>query len=134
MLGKVDTYVAGAKPIPGRIIGHNRLDLDYVLTDCRPDYAELAYAPAELDRIERLTSLSRRAWRYCEDLALHPVFRDRYARQPLRDDRGRFALFYTRSPCQSLVWTVPQALYENLPPEHEYGEKDDGLVVKGMGR
>ncbi len=135
MLGKVDPHIARAEPISGRIIGHNKLDLDYVLVNRQPDYVEMEYAPGELGNIERLTSLSRSsAWGYWEDLALHPVFRDRYAYQPLCDDKGRFALFYTRSPCQSLVWTVPQALYENLPPEHEYGGNDDGLVVKGVGR
>jgi arabinofuranosyltransferase len=135
MLGKVDPHIARAKPLPGRIIGHNKLDFDYVLIDRQPDYIEMEYAPGELDNIERLTSLSRSsAWGYWEDLALHPVFRERYAHQPLGDDQGRFALFYTRSPCQSLVWTVPQALYENLPPEHEYGGKDNGLVVRGVGR
>jgi hypothetical protein len=135
MLGKVDPHIARAKPIPGRIIGHNKLDFDYVLVNRQPDYVEMEYAPGELDNIERLTSLSRNSvWGYWEDLALHPVFRDRYAYQPLCDDRGRFALFYTRSPCESLVWTVPQALYENLPPEHEYGGNDEGLVVKGGGR
>ncbi len=135
MLGKVDPHVARAKPIPGRIIGHNKLDLDYVLSNRQPDYVEMEYAPGELDNIKRLTSLSRSStWGYWEDLALHPVFRDRYAHQPLCDDKGRFALFYTRSSCQGLVWTVPQALYENLPPEHEYGGDDDRLVVKGVGR
>ncbi len=135
MLGKVDPHIARAKPIPGRIIGHNKLDFDYVLVNRQPDYIEMEYAPGELDNIQRLTALSRSsAWGYWEDLALHPVFRDRYAHQPLCDDKGRFALFYTRSPCQSLVWTVPQALYENLPPEHEYEGNDDGLVVKGAGR
>jgi hypothetical protein len=135
MLGKVDPHIARAKPISGRIIGHNKLDFDYVLTNRQPDYIEMEYAPRELDNIKRLTSLSRSsAWGYWEDLALHPVFRDRYAHQPLCNGKGRFALFYTRSACQSLVWTVPQALYENLPPEHEYGGNDEGLVVKGVGR
>ena len=135
MLGKVDRHIARTRPIPGRVIGHNKLDFDYALTGRRPDYIEMEYAPGELHNIERLTSLSRSsAWGYWEDLALHPVFRDRYAHQPLCDDKGRFALFYTRSACQSLVWTVPQALYENLPPGHEYGRNDKGLVVKGAGR
>jgi hypothetical protein len=135
LLGKVDPHIAKVKPIPGRVIGHNKLDFDYALSKRQPDYIEMEYAPGELDNIERLTSLSRSSvWGYWEDLALHPVFRERYAHQPLQDDKGRFALFYTRSSCQSLVWTVPQALYENLPPEHEYGEKDDDLVVKGEGR
>jgi len=135
MLGKVDPHIARVKPIPGRIIGHNKLDFDYVLVSRQPDYIEMEYAPGELGNVERLTSRSRRsAWGYWEDLALHPVFRERYAHQPLCNDKGRFALFYTRSPCQSLVWTVPQALYENLPPEHEYGGNDEGLVVKGIGR
>ncbi len=95
----------------------------------------MEYTPRELDNTRRLMSLSRSSrWGYWEDLALHPVFRAWYAHQPLCDDEGRFALFYSRSPGQSLVWTVPQVLYETLPPEHECGEKDDGLVVKGMGR
>jgi hypothetical protein len=135
MLGKVDPHIARVKPIPGRIIGHNKLDLDYVLSSRQPDYVEMEYAPGELGNVERLTSRSRSsAWGYWEDLALHPVFRDRYVHQPLCNNEGRFALFYTRSPCQSLVWAVPQALYENLPPEHEYGGSDDGLVVRGGGR
>jgi hypothetical protein len=135
MLGKVDPHIARVKSIPGRIIGHNKLDFDYVLSSRQPDYVEMEYAPGELGNIERLTSRSRSsAWGYWEDLALHPVFRDRYVHQPLCDDKGRFASFYTRSPCQSLVWAVPQALYENLPPEHEYGGNDEGLVVKGGGQ
>jgi arabinofuranosyltransferase len=135
LLGKVDPHIARVKPIPGRVIGHNKLDFDYALSTRQPDYVEMEYAPGELDNIERLTSLSRTSvWGYWEDLALHPVFRARYAHQPLRDNQGRFALFYTRSPCQSLVWAVPQALYENLPREHKYGGKDNGLVVKGAGR
>jgi arabinofuranosyltransferase len=135
MLGKVDPYIARAKPIPGRVIGHNKLDFDYVLRKRQPDYLEMEYAPGELGNIERLTSRGRSSvWGYWEDLALHPVFRDRYAHQPLCNAKGRFALFYTRSPCQSLVWTVPQALYGNLPPEHEYGGNGEGLIVKGGGR
>ena len=40
MLGKIDRHIARMKPIPGRLIGHNKEDFDYVL-GLRPDLIQL---------------------------------------------------------------------------------------------
>ncbi len=115
MLGKADHHIARQTPVPGRPIGHNKTDIDYVLSR-EPAYVEMNLSPARFaDRPWLTRQQQSDQYGYVFDLALEPAFRERYAVR-LNDREGRRVPFAVRAGMPATPWRVPDAFYANLEP------------------
>jgi arabinofuranosyltransferase len=111
MLGIIDRHIARMKPIPGRMIGHNKEDFDYVL-GLRPDLIQLNISPDKLPNREWLKVISAGPVGYHADLAQNEVFEKQYSPNPILDTRRRFVQFYASAP--SAEWQVSEECFSNL--------------------
>lgn len=110
MLGKADYPIARVAPTPGRMIGHNKSDVSYVVSR-HPDYVELSLSP---ERFEDVAWLKHKqatdGYGVSYDLALHADFRDRYGPR-IVDIQGRKVGFYARNDAPTQVWRLAEEFY-----------------------
>lgn len=110
MLGKADYRIARVAPAPGRLIGHNKSNVPYVVSR-HPDYVELLLSP---ERFEDMAWLTRKqetdAYGVSYDLALHDDFRNEYGPRVV-DPRGRKVGFYARNDKPRQVWRLAEEFY-----------------------
>ena len=131
MLGKADPHIARTKPKTTRLIGHNKVDFDYVLHQRAPDYLEVTFTPEELQDTDCLMeNCQKNVWGYSYELALHPAFREQYSPSPVCDAQGRFVCFYSRTRDNASRWRIANEFFTSFPP----GRKIYNVATTVSGR
>jgi hypothetical protein len=112
-LREADYHIARTPPRRGRLIGHNKTDVAYVLAR-NPAFIEMNLSSARLADVAWLARQQQiDEYGYSFDLALDPIFRERYALR-MADQQGRRVPFVARNAVASSVWRVPEAFYQHL--------------------
>lgn len=110
MLGKADHPIARLAPTTGRLIGHNKSDVPYVVSR-RPDYVELSLSPERFEDLAWLAHKQRTdSYGVSFDLALHADFRKGYGPR-IVDAQGRKVGFYARNDAPQEVWRLAEEFY-----------------------